>query len=305
MDKISAALGAGALGLTALLIFLMQELRVERARLAVQEVPLAEPRHENLAGTALSAAVSPVEAPKATSPAARADMKREPADSSLEAKQLKAFQDPSYRASHLTYRKISARAKLHDLTDWMRISAQGLDGLATVLGEHSIQNEELHLRHAYQPDAQLRAQDALRQQQDSDLVQLLGARRFEEWKAYRDSARARGYLDDMNRELSGGDLLPAERVRPIALAMTRTQQNLAEEVLRLTAAERMPSGDAARLSLAEGRNEVLRRQDSLARAAAASGLSSKQLAALDTVIQRKQEEADLFLAIRRKRLGIR
>jgi hypothetical protein len=77
------------------------------------------------------------------------------------------------------------------------------------------------------------------------------------------------------------------------------------EIRRLMASAGPQPDPSAMFALAVRRAELSRRQSELARAAAAQHLSAKQLAALDAVIQRKQEDTEAALAMQRAQLGVR
>lgn len=300
MDKVNVALGAGTLGLAALLVFLLNQLHGERA------LPGALAREP--ASRDAAQADSPQETPARAPPSLTTDPSStgQPRDAaSPGAAQLEAFKDPQYRASAIAQRRIGVQAQLHDLPHWMDGSGEVLNGLVNLLAAQGVEDEEFHISNLGRLASEQThlQQESLRQRHDSEIVQLLGPGRFQQWHTYREAESARRYLHEMNEHLSGGDLLAPEQARPIATAMTRAQMNLGDELRRLRAAAGTQPDASARLTLAEGTAELFRRQNELARAAVASQLSAQQLAALEAAMRRQERDREAALAMQRVELG--
>jgi hypothetical protein len=254
-------------------LFAWEQLQSARASsqayLAGMTVP--EPNHspEEPAApqTAPGAQPAPQETPEVlepvTLPPDRDRMKRDPEYN------RRVMQHPAYRATQIEHRKMFTRHALRDMWDWVPMSEQTFDRFSQLEAEYAMGPP--------QGDGD-QAWEEWHQSYDRNLARLFGAD-YPQYQAYMDATYSRMRITAMNRQLSAVEAIPKDRIKAVALAMTKAGQ---DTVRTLQAAWGLAELDEFGSGLAPERSiELARRKVEATRAAVFPLLSEKQRELLD------------------------
>jgi hypothetical protein len=324
MRKPAVLLALVALGLAASSVYLMRELRSERAAgqslraklhslqqvNAKLELKQSE-RQATLAITAPVAAPSTAVTPAASSAGPSAVITRDPAAmrarfEAVRERQRKMLQDPAYRDAMLASVRLSLSSAYADLATALKLDAQQSDQLLDLLARqqmNSMTERNPFDASAGQPAAdreQMRRAAAEHQQRLEDEVSaLLGHDKALALRTYQRSLGARMQVRQFAAQLAGtSNALRPEQIEPLIAAVAAEQRNTvmpAQTPQLTTATPARNSND--RLALLERQIEISSQRNQRLRDAAATVLSPQQAEQLSRMLEQQ-------LAMTRARLRV-
>jgi hypothetical protein len=251
MSKATLILGAVTLTLGVASVYLYSESHTQRERAEALEarVQELEARPHAVTGPAPMPQLPPdaVQNPFAVStavpPAMRApalDRPVDPAGPQMRAnmqaamdRSQKMLADPDYRAAVKSQQKFMLAQMYPDLAATLHLQPQEIDSLLEVLAEQQMKQMETRPRFRGDgiPDEDARRQmmeqmNQQQQQNQTEIAQLLGDAKLQEWKDYQSSLGARAQVRQFRASLeSSGVPLRDDQVQPLVDAMMAEQKN--------------------------------------------------------------------------------
>jgi hypothetical protein len=252
MNKVTLAFAAATAGLTLLSIHLWRQLDTEQHR--ELQTPLAKAEHDRPAPPPNVTTTTP-------QPEAPASVTRTfgPPDLNNEQRRRqearkRVLDDPREHDRLKALTRQSLRAANSDLAEALQLTDAEHDALIELLAENSMQTTAMTER---DPSLGYPTNDylALRDRLMSDIADLLGPEKAQQYAAYEDAWQVRNQVQQLRGELSPADGLTEQQNRQLLTALQKERASFNEDMQRRIPSERRIGGrglwDGAKL-IADG-----------------------------------------------------
>jgi hypothetical protein len=239
MNKVTLALAAATAGLTLLSIHLWRQLDAERHR--ELQTPLARAEHDRPTPAPNAATTTP----QAQAPASVArtfgppDLNKEQRRRQEARKRI--LDDPREHERLKALTRQSLRAANSDLAQELQLTDAEHDALIELLAENAMQTTAMTER---EPSLGYPTNDylALRDRLMSDIADLLGPEKAQQYAAYEDAWQVRNQVQQLRGELSPADGLTEQQNRQLLAALQKERANFNEDMQRRVPGERRIGG---------------------------------------------------------------